>query len=314
MRVAARPPLGRSALLGVCLAPLVALLAPTAAQGQPSPQVTSEIPCDQDDDCPSHGGLCFHNALPGCGCDEGRGFCDPNPKECDTRSDCFGQEVCSTDNRCVEPGGSRDGQLCNFDGDCRPWLRCLGGACDALQCAVDDDCAEGLDCENTRCIAPRCEEDQDCRIGQLCRENPAQPGIRRCVAAQCVADDDCGDAAVCRDGSCVDVECRSTAQCRGCELCEVTNRCVSRCEANQRCASFVAVEPGANRFFTIVSRCVAASSRSCNSVFECSRGERCLGGRCIRMPVLERDLDRFFRLPPERDPKPTPTPRPIPPP
>jgi hypothetical protein len=313
MHRAVRLPVGRFALLA-CVAFLLGALPPAPARAQASPQVTSEIACDEDDDCPDHGGLCFGNFLPGCGCDEGRGRCDPNPRDCDAQSDCFGQEVCSTEGRCVEPGGTRSGQLCNVDDDCRPWLRCIGGSCGTVECAVDGDCPEGLGCENTRCIASRCEDDRDCLIGELCRENPAAPGIRRCVAAQCVADDDCGDTAVCREGSCVGVECRSTAQCRGCELCDVTNRCVSRCEANQRCASFVAVEPGANRFFTIVSRCVAASSRSCTSVIECGRGERCLGGRCIRTPVLERDLDRFFRLPPERDPKPMPTPRPTPPP
>lgn len=314
MRVAARPPLGRSALLAVCLAPLVALLAPAPTPGQPSPQVTSEIPCDRDDDCPSHGGLCFHNGLPGCGCDEGRGFCDPNPKECDAQSDCFGQEVCSTDNRCVEPGGSRSGQLCNVDDDCRPWLRCLGGACDALQCAVDADCAEGLECQDTRCRTPRCDDDRDCRVGQLCREDPARPGDPHCVAVECVRDDDCGANAVCRNGACGAVECVSSSQCRGCELCEVGNRCVSRCEAGQRCATFVAVDPEATGFFTTISRCVDRSSRACTHDFECERGRRCLGGHCIRTPQLEREIDRFLRLPPERAPKPEPTPRPVPPP
>jgi hypothetical protein len=75
----------------------------------------------------------------------------------------------------------------------------------------------------------------------------------------------------------------------------------------------VAVEPGALRRFTIVSRCVDASSRTCTSALECRRGERCLGGNCLRVPELERDLDRFLRLPPDLDPKPTPTPRPRPP-
>ena len=296
--------LPRSGRLAACLALLCCAVGVAAARAQqPSPQVTSEIPCDEDDDCPEHGGLCFANWLPGCGCDEGLDRCDANPRACDVQSDCFGQEVCSTDGRCVEPRGSRSGQLCNVDDDCRPWLRCRGGSCGAVECAVDADCGEGLECQDTLCRTPRCEDDGDCRIGQLCRENPARPGDgARCVDVQCAGDDDCGDTAVCRNGSCAAVECRSTAQCRGCELCEVSNRCVSRCEDDQRCASFVAVEPGAIGSFTIVSRCVDGSSRTCARDFDCERGQRCLGSRCIRTPELLRDLDRFLRRPPDLDP------------
>ena len=312
MRVAARLTLGRFALLVACLASLAAVFTPGATAGQASPQVTSEKPCEEDSDCPAHDG-CLFSWWPGCGCDEGRGSCDPNPRACDAQSDCFGQEVCSSDGRCVEPAGSRDGELCNVDDDCRPWLRCLGGACDALQCAVDADCAEGLECRDTRCRTARCEDDGDCLVGQLCRENPASPGVRSCNVVQCVNDDDCGATAVCRDGLCNAVECRSTSQCRGCELCEVGNRCLSRCEADQRCATFVAVDPGATRFFTTISRCVDASSRACTSDFQCERGHRCLGGHCLRGPQLERELDRFLELPPDLDPKPKPSPRPVPP-
>lgn len=310
MRVAVRAP---RRTLAPWLAILFGVLAHPAAWAQVSPQVTSEISCDEDDDCPDHGGFCFANFLPGCGCDEGLGRCDANPRDCDTQADCFGQEVCSTEGRCVEPRGSRRGALCNTDAECKPWLRCLGGACDAIECAIDADCDEGLVCDDTRCRTPQCDDDRDCRIGQLCRENPAAPGAgRRCVAVQCASDDDCGATAVCRDGACSAVECRSTDQCRGCELCEVGNRCVTRCEADERCASIVAIDPGGIRPFTIVSRCVDASSRACESDVDCRRGQRCLGGLCLRAPEIQRDLDHFFELPPDLDPKPTPKPRPTP--
>jgi hypothetical protein len=235
------------------------------------PQITSEIACRQDSQCPSHGGLCFWNGLPGCGCNEGAGHCDANPKECDFNDECFGREICSTEGRCVEPG-PREGAGCNFDGGCAPWMSCIEGRCSRGECLDDGDC-NGRRCEGNRCVA--CTADAGCAGGQVCREGA-------CVELRCIADEECGPRSICTEGRCVEVDCKSSDQCRGCSICEVGHQCTSLCREGERCLSFPSAQPP----FFLVQTCANADSIRCASRSQCPLGFHCLGGRCFNFDDL----------------------------
>lgn len=234
------------------------------------PQVTSELPCSQDADCPSHPD-CWFDWWPGCGCDEGRGRCDPNPRSCRANDDCFRREICSSQRRCVEPGPGRRDEPCNDDSQCPDWTLCLGGFC-TNECIVDADCPIGR-CSGISCVG--CNRDSDCPGGSVCRGGD-------CQEVRCVVDAECGEREACRGGGCVAVACRDDRDCGACEVCSSGNACVSLCEADERCRLVLGGEAGSRLF---LSACVDRD-RECGSQLDCG-GEACLGGRCV-------DLDRFL--------------------
>lgn len=259
----------RTAVAAACFA--LCLAAPVLfAEG--SPQVTSEIPCSEDSDCPKHPD-CWFAWWPGCGCDEGRGRCDGNPKPCSLDDDCFGRELCSSELRCAEPGPGRRGDACNDDNDCPDWTLCLQGACQN-ECVVDGDCEAGR-CGGVLCVG--CDSDTDCPGGSVCRQGD-------CQEVRCVSDAECRGLEVCRDGGCVPVACRVDADCGGCELCSSANACVSLCREGERCRLLLSGDAGSPLF---VSGCVPDDGR-CSSRLDCG-GKPCLGGRCIDLELfLER--------------------------
>lgn len=277
----------RAALPVVCLVAGLAFAAPAVAQ---APQVTSEIACTSDAQCPDHGGLCFFNWLPGCGCNEGRGTCDANPKDCLAASDCFGEEICSNDNRCVEPG-PRAGTPCNVDIECADWMSCIEGRCSRGECVVNGDCSDERICASNRCVRPPCTRDGQCEGGQVCRDGD-------CVAVECIADSECGTREICTGGRCAQVECREAADCSNCAVCDATNSCFSLCREGERCLGFPGLGQG-GRFF-VVRQC-SDPHPACAATPECPLGQTCLGGRCYNLRDLMRDLDiglrREFELP-----------------
>ncbi len=241
-------------------------------------QVTSERSCKHDSDCPHHDG-CWFDWWPGCGCNEGAKHCDPNPAPCDSASGCFGREVCSSEGRCIEPGPPI-GTPCNTDGDCADWMSCLEGRCSLGNCVLNSDCHENFECERNECVQVSCSRDSDCHGGQVCRD-------RSCVTVQCVSDSECGSRAVCDSGRCRGVECRNAGQCPSCSLCDAANSCVSLCREGEECFGF----PSAERGQFVVHLCKDPGSLTCTSRASCPLGQLCLGGSCIDLKPLLRDLD-----------------------
>ena len=259
---------GRRIVLVAGFLTMVVVAPALLAEG--APQVTSEMACTQDSDCPNHPD-CWVDWWPGCGCDEGRGRCDRNPKPCGVDDDCFRREVCSSESRCAEPGPGQRGDACNDDNHCPDWTLCLQGAC-LNECVVDGDCAAGR-CADTRCVG--CDRDADCPGGSVCREGD-------CQEVRCVADAECRAREVCRGGGCIPVECREDADCAGCELCSSANACVSLCQEDESCRLVLSGERLSPLF---VSACVD-QDRGCSTRLDCG-GKPCLGGRCV-------DLQRFL--------------------
>jgi hypothetical protein len=258
---------------------LAALLAPAAPlHGQPTPQVTTEIPCTSDSQCPTGAGVCgTFPWWPGCGCDRSAGRCHPNPRRCTDRSECFGREICSHQGTCAEPGPGV-GAPCNNSTDCVDWLLCDSsiGTCAQGACAVNGDCAAGQECFRGGCRRPPCDDcSRPCPTGQVCR-------IGSCAPAPCDSDAKCGGREICRAGACTAVECRTTADCRGCQICTSENTCFALCSAKEECV---------NVNFNILHRspqfeCVDRATLRCNAGGSCPVGEVCLGGSC----ALRREL------------------------
>lgn len=253
-----------------------------ASGGAQSPQVTSERPCDEDSDCPHHEG-CWFDWWPGCGCNEGAGHCDPNPQPCDAANQCFGEEFCSSTGRCTEPGPP-PGTGCNSDDECASWMSCIEGRCSRGECVDNGDCATNFACDRNQCRRIACSRDTDCVGGEVCREG-------ECRRVACVSDDECGARAICSDGACRAVECRNAGQCPSCSLCGSDNRCVSLCRDGEICFGFPSAEPG--RF--IVHLCTGRSDLTCTSRASCPLGHQCLGGNCVDLRGLQRDLDLRLR-------------------
>ena len=270
----------RSSVLPTLLTSFVLLGAATGSAQ--SPQVTSERPCSEDADCPRHEG-CWFAWWPGCGCDEGAGHCDANPQPCDAANQCFGEEFCSSEGHCTEPGPP-PGTPCNTDDECASWMSCREGHCSRGECVDDGDCERNFACERNQCQRVACSRDTDCVGGEVCRDG-------ECRRVACVSDDECGAQAVCSEGSCRAVECRNAGQCPSCSLCGSDNRCVSLCRDGEECFGFPAVEPG--RF--IVHLCKERAELTCTSRASCPLGQNCLGGRCVDLRSVIRDLDQRLR-------------------
>jgi hypothetical protein len=287
----------RAAGWAVCLAVCLWGAAPATAQ---TAQVTSEITCTTDAQCPNHGGLCFAKWLPGCGCDEGRGRCDANPKDCLAASDCFGEEICSNDNRCVEPG-PREGTPCNADVECAEWMSCLLGQCSRGECVADSDCSDGRVCTGRNsCVRPPCTQDGQCDGGQVCRGG-------ECLAVDCISNAECGAREVCSNGSCNQVECREVGDCTNCSVCDSSNSCLSLCREGEQCFAFPGLGTGNQPF--VVRQC-SEPHQACESRTQCPISQHCIGGHCTDLRALLNGLNfglsRNFEVPPrppkEKDP------------
>jgi hypothetical protein len=279
----------------------------------PTPQVTSEIPCDPADRynnsaCPA-GVVCRRVAgncgwLAGCldnpgqtsptawvaellcdgSCSRSIGRCAADRQPCNSDPDCFGQETCE-EGVCNQPGGQVRAP-CNDDRDCATWLACIDGVCKQGDCAVDPDCPANASCERGSCVSG-CAADSDCSSGV-------------CVSGTCVPcreTADCGPRQVCASNECVAVQCTSNRDCPACHLCDVENNCVSLCRAGEECGVFPVLGPPP--FFGAL--CFDRSAIQCQSRTQCPVGDFCLGGRCVKLQLA---LPPGVILPPPREQEP----------
>ena len=186
---------GRRIVLVAGFLTMVVVAPALLAEG--APQVTSEMACTQDSDCPNHPD-CWVDWWPGCGCDEGRGRCDRNPKPCGVDDDCFRREVCSSESRCAEPGPGQRGDACNDDNHCPDWTLCLQGE--------DADCAGCELCSSANACVSLCQEDESCRL-VLSGERLSPLFVSACVDQDrgCSTRLDCGGKP-CLGGRCVDLQ------------------------------------------------------------------------------------------------------------
>src|SRR3989344_1681213 len=171
--------------------------------------------------------------------------------------DSSGHEVNSILELNVQPFTGATGAVTNQSDqqeEARPFFTCGNDVCEGGESY--ESCSEDCDLTNivgTSCGDGACEpgEDsdycpRDCEvINPNCGNDVCDEGETRetCYAdcesgsseVSCNSNQDCDDEQVCRDGACIDVDCRTSADCSGCRRCSY-NSCVKCAQGPYGCS------------------------------------------------------------------------------
>jgi hypothetical protein len=156
-------------------------------------------PCASDTDC---GNLykcvdrhCLQQCISDSTCMQANTICEGGvcvPAQCQSASDCTGQNVRCLDGRC------QTYTPCTTTEDCQdPNFECRDNICEELPlCLIDGDCARGSLCVDGHCRpAHSCQQESDCAADQDC-----VGGV--CVAHLCRGPADCPPDQICVGGTC----------------------------------------------------------------------------------------------------------------
>ncbi|MBL8952203.1 MAG: hypothetical protein JNK82_15580 [Myxococcaceae bacterium] len=241
----------------------------------------------------------------------------------DGYSECTENRVCrgAACPRSCQPLGVV-GDSCLLDSDCTSLLYCKravavtgAGTCTNLGvassvCGPDEPCAPGFTCVAGRCLVPPtvgspCASGGVCDATAWCEFN-ADGGtcaMRQGAAARCTDDVQCASGYLCQLGRCEPkVVAVKNAMCSDRQTCPATTTCVGAappalgeckpplkvgdeciasddCERHLACAS---VDGG----FRLTCGERQAPSGSCSVDRDCQLLSRCVGGVCLRLPML----------------------------
>ncbi len=193
-------------------------------------------------------------------CDRESGLCAEQPLNC-TDLDCPEGQVCDTQTgRCIDRG-----TFCQPPGE----DTCPEGNCQT--------CPDGLVCD---ALSGFCVAQGECRYIDCPRAQECNPDTRACEDVQCDADDACPAGSVCQMGIC-QAGCRTDAQCRDGEICELVGQvgsCRTSCTSDEECDwGLLCVLQGSGR-------------SSCEPEPPCERDDQCRLGETCRSNLCQRAL------------------------
>ncbi len=266
--------------------------------------------CRNDRDCgPGRhccGGECLYVEC--CGNEDcsGRVCADGRCEPCEQAEDCGAGKVCCSglcqDGGCCSSADCAQGQVClgntcqdcSYDGECGEGEKCCEGACVAGTCCSSGDCGSAL-CENNQCLA--CAEDAQCGEGQECCDGACVAEGACLLQGEMTTRSTCtpacgGKTPLCCNGSCVNGQCCSNADCQAFPstptcINYVCQKCTGdiQCASGQKCCggACIAAECCPGQVCSNGQACLSNKCSACTKDTDCGRtGYRCCNGSCVQ--------------------------------